>query len=89
MAFTTLDYSPIPTTVGQAPPQAYQKRYDYDGSGNLIYVGWSQSGFASSTANWAIKKITQGANGPTLEQWAGGVTDMINIWDDRATLTYS
>jgi len=91
------------------PPFAYTIRYDYDVSGNLVYVGYAlssnkpagdaaapqqatniaSSGPATSAAVWAIKKNSfDGSNRLTLTQWASGNTQQINIWDNRASLTY-
>lgn len=68
----------------------YQKLYDYDGSGNLIYEGWAISGAASSAALWAIRKNTfDGSSRITASQWAGGDTAQTNIWDNRVSLSYS
>lgn len=91
------------------PVYAYTVLYDYDGSGNLIYIGYalsspSPSGVAqaqaitslipstgpvSSGAYWAIRKNTyNGSSQITATQWANGNTQMINIWDNRAALSY-
>ncbi|MGA2714514.1 MAG: hypothetical protein ABSG41_15525 [Bryobacteraceae bacterium] len=75
-----------------APPKTgFTMRYDYDGSGNLIYQGWSPAQWASATsaAAWAVKKYTyDGSNRLTLAQWANGCADSVNIWDNRTTLSY-
>ncbi len=77
----------------EAPPKTpYTKRFDYDGSGNLIYEGfaWAAGNFATSVANWAVKKYTyNGSNQLTLVQWANGASTQNNIWDNRAALSYS
>lgn len=63
---------------------------DYDGEGNLIYQGEAEAGSAKSSPVWAIKKFTYDGNGALIDvQWANGSTDKVNIWDDRASLTYS
>lgn len=72
-----------------APPaNAYQKLYAYDGSNNLIYEGWALPGAASSDAKWAICKYTYSGSNQTGGQWANGSTEEVNIWDNRASLTY-
>ncbi len=72
--------------ISQAPPDlAITQRFDYDGSGNAIYVGYADSGGAgplSSAAVWAISKITyNGSNQATVISWAGGTTKANKIWD--------
>lgn len=76
--------------AGDAPPvEAWKKVYDYDGSGNCIYEGWAAPGTATSAAKWAIIKRTYSGTSVTVEQWAGGATTAVNIWDNRASLSYS
>lgn len=76
---------------GEAPPKtAYTKRYDYDGSGKLIYEGWAWAGanVATASASWAIKLYTYTGTNLVLIQWANGNSSQSNIWDNRTTLTY-
>lgn len=55
---------------------------------NNLYVGVSQVGTTTSTATWQIKKIViSGANISIL--WADGNQKFDNVWDDRASLSYS
>lgn len=83
MAFT-------PNQFADAPPEAWTKRYDYDGSGNLIYEGWAPAftGAATSAAVWAIRKFTYSGSNLTTIQWADGDERNNNVWDNRASLTY-
>lgn len=68
----------------------YTMRFDYDGSGNQTYVGWAQTGTASSAAFWRIMKQTfNGSNQVTNITWPNGSTGFGGVWDDRATYTYS
>jgi hypothetical protein len=68
----------------------YTRRFDYDGSGNLIYEGWAraQGNPASSSPVWAIKKYTYTSGNITLAQWASGNSAEKQIWDNRAALSY-
>ncbi len=70
--------------------QPYAKELDYDGSGNVIYFGEALAGTATSAAGWRIKKLTYSGTGNLLTAlWAGGSNTFVNIWDNRAGLTYS
>lgn len=81
--------------ASDAPPEvAYTKRYDYDGSSNLIYEGWAKASLnaATSAASWAIKKYTYTTSNLTLVQWSPldsfGIPKENQTWDDRAAGTY-
>jgi hypothetical protein len=68
----------------------YTLAIEYDASNNPVYVGEAGPGTAKAANGWRIKKITyDGSNNPTDVQWADGDTRFDNIWDDRATYTYS
>ncbi len=53
----------------------------------ILYIGEAPIGSLVSSPSWRIKKldITTGV----LIIWADGNSLFDNIWDDRATLTYS
>lgn len=59
-----------------------------EASGNLTYLGFAKLGVATSEAKWQILRI-QKTGAVTLIQYADGDTRYNNIWDDRASLTYS
>lgn len=67
-----------------------QKRYDYDGSNNMIYEGWASPGALSSQARWAIVKYSLVGSNTVLSQYPT-ITgpEMTAIWDNRAALAYS
>jgi YD repeat-containing protein len=68
----------------------YATRGDYDGSGNLIYLGRALTGSATSSAVWAIRKLSYDGSGNLLTiQWANGNTNYTNVWDNRVALSYS
>lgn len=64
------------------------QKFEYS-AGQLIYQGESAAGTATSSAGWSIKKYTYSGNDLVDIKWAGGTTAKINVWDDRATYTYS
>jgi hypothetical protein len=64
----------------------YTMKFDYDGSGNQIYVGWAQTGSASSDSAWRIMQQTfNGSNQLTDVKWPNGSTAFGFVWDNRAS----
>ena len=63
---------------------------DYVSGTNPIYVGIATPGSATSSSVWQIKKITYDSNNNVIGvQYAGGSPDFNQIYDNRASLTYS
>ena len=60
-----------------------------DVDGNLGYVGYAAPGTATSSAGWAIVKVTYSAASNPTKKWANGSPAYVHIWDNRATYTYS
>ena len=59
-------------------------------SDTQLYRGESVVGTLSSDASWRIRWIIISADGSSaLTRYADGTDDFDNVWDDRATLTYS
>lgn len=58
-------------------------------SDTLAYVGKHAPGTATSAAVWQIKRLTFDAAGDVITEVADGDLDFDNVWDDRASLTYS
>lgn len=58
-----------------------------DTSGAITYVGKAAIGSSSASALWQIKKIDETSG--TVITWADGNSNFDNIWDNRASLTYS
>lgn len=57
---------------------------------NAEYIGWANPGVGVSASAWAIQNFQYNASGNVYAiLWADGNVKMDNIWDDRATLTYS
>lgn len=70
--------------------QPYSKELDFDVNGNVIYFGEALGGTPTSAAGWRIKKLTYSAGGNLLTAlWAGGSNTFVNVWDNRAALSYS
>jgi hypothetical protein len=53
------------------------------------YVGDALPGTATSAALWRIKKLVFGADGDVTTTFADGNDLFDNIWDNRASLSYS
>jgi len=57
-----------------------------DDTGTVTYLGTAKPGTATSAASWRVKKVTN-ASGDIV--WADGDDSYDNVWDDRASLSYS
>ncbi len=87
MASVPLPTGSRPVYIMNAP---IVERWDYDGNSNMIYHGVALPCSATSAAVWFIEKYTyDGSNRATLHQLADGNDLCDNIWDDRASLSYS
>lgn len=68
---------------------SFSLKFDYDVSGNQIYVGWSIPGSATSDSTWRIMQQTfNGSNQLTDVKWPAGSTAFSSVWDNRTTYTY-
>lgn len=57
---------------------------------NVIYKGWADTGTTTSTPAWRIQKITfVGTDEDVVIEWADGNGNFDNVWDNRASLTYT
>jgi hypothetical protein len=69
-----------------------RKEIDFVGD-TVIYKGWAVPGALTSQAVWKIQRIEfVGADKDVVYTWAGVTSNEANydqIWDDRASLTYS
>ena len=59
-----------------------------DDTGTVTYVGKADPGSATSAAVWSIFRMTETGDDLVIE-WADGDANPDNIWDNRASLTYS
>ena len=64
-----------------------EKRMDYDGSNNMIYIGYSRIANASTSAPvWFIAKLAyNGSNKQTRYQLPNNGVNFGYAWDDRTT----
>lgn len=53
-----------------------------------VYIGKAAIGTATSAAQWQVQKILT-SGGVTTITWADGNQKFDNIWDNRASLSYS
>lgn len=54
---------------------------------SVTYVGKARPGSVTSSGVWQVKKIDQTSG--VVITWADGNTLFDNIWDNRASLSYS
>lgn len=57
-------------------------------STTVTYVGEAEAGSAASAAAWRVRKLTKTGDNLSIK-WADGDTLFDNVWDNRASLTYS
>ena len=68
----------------------YATRYDQDAATpTFAYLGKAVAGTVTSAATWQIQKLTFGLDGDVTVTWADGNVQFDNIWDNRASLTYT
>lgn len=60
-----------------------------EASATVTYVGKAKLGTAQASALWQIFKITESGSTITTITWADGNSNFDNVWNDRASLTYS
>lgn len=54
---------------------------------NVIYIGTANPGTATSAASWQIRKFNTASG--VVVTFADGNSNFDNIWDNRASLSYS
>ena len=65
-------------------------RYDQDADpATYAYLGTAVPGTNTNAALWRIQKLTFSPDGDVVATWADGNANFDNIWDNRASLTYS
>jgi len=75
------------STGGSAEMPVYAKIID-DLEDGTTYIGEADAGSSESDPVWRIKQIVE--TGPDVKiTWADGDTNFDNIWDNRASLSYS
>lgn len=68
-------------------PAQYAKIFDQTDADN-IYIGYAVIATATSAAKWQIRKLQTVSNVLSI-LWANGSTKADQIWDNRASLSYS
>jgi len=59
------------------------------GTPQIIYTGKANPGTVTSAASWRISRTILQSDDDVSVQWADGDDAYDNIWDDRASLSYS
>ena len=78
------------STFGSPSTGADNVKLDYDGSGNLIYVGITAPGLLTSDNQWQIRQFVYDGSGNLLSTlYVDGKKTYTNIWDNRVALTYA
>lgn len=67
--------------------QALSERIDV-ASATVTYIGEAIVGTLGSAPTWRIQRVTV-AGAVTSIEWADGNANADNVWDDRASLSYS
>lgn len=67
----------------------YKKRTDFV-TDTLIYRGVAAPGSSTADAVWRMSRITfdEASNDDVAEDFANGNDGFLNVWDDRASLSY-
>ena len=60
-----------------------------EATGSITYVGYADPGTASSSPLWQIFRLDESSDPELVKLYADGDTDFDNVWDDRASLSYS
>lgn len=74
--------SHLPSNLGQSLAQRI------DDQTSVIYIGTAPMNTANSAALWSIKRLSISGGAITIE-WADGNDLNVNVWDNRASLSYS
>jgi len=68
----------------------YATRVDNVTTAGVTYVGKALPGTGTAAASWQIQKIDEsGSPETTVITFADGDANFDNVWDDRASLSYS
>ena len=82
--------SEINALMDEVQMRDYATRYDQDSSTpTYAYLGKAQVGEATSSPVWQIQKLAFGTDGDVTITWADGNSAFDNVWDNRASLSYS
>lgn len=76
--------SALPVRFAQLPRKVIYEEVDV----TLAYLGLASPGDATSAAKWMIQRLATDGQDVTIT-FADGNGEFDNIWDDRASLSYS
>lgn len=71
---------------GSLPVSSYAYAMQLDEGATYTYAGEALPGTATSSVGWRIKRLTNATNALV---WADGDSNFDNVWDSRASLSYS
>lgn len=60
-----------------------------DEVGSITYVGKALPGTLTSAPSWQIKRLDESGDPELIMTYADGDANFDNIWDNRASLSYS
>lgn len=78
-------------TIGVSQAIIAFERWEFDGSGQLLYHGWNQDSGSTSDLRWVIEKWFWDAGGnPTRRATVSYRTNAAGVtWDGRTGYTYT
>lgn len=82
------NFPAVQTITGTISSTVYAKRYNQV-SDTIAYLGEAAAGSAASSGVWRIQRLTFSAGGDVDVEWAGGSSAFSNVWNNRASLSYS
>ena len=81
------NFPDIQSISGTVVSPSYAKQYD-EVSSSLAYLGMASAGTSNSSALWQIQKLSFTGNSVSIT-WADGNANFDNVWNNRASLSYS
>lgn len=78
----------LPVNVVSGSGSVYATRTD-DASSTITYVGKAAVGSLTASAVWLIFRMDTGTTNQLIITYADGDSSFDNIWDNRASLSYS
>lgn len=81
------NFPDVQSISGTVVSPSYSKQYD-EVSSSLAYLGTASAGTSNSSALWQIQKLSFTGNSVSIT-WADGNANFDNVWNNRASLSYS
>lgn len=82
------NFPAVQTIIGTIATTVYAKRYE-QASDTIAYLGEAAEGTLNSSGNWRIQRLTLTPAGDVTIEWAGGNSAFSNVWNNRASLSYT